>query len=111
MKSYLFLKKLLTKSKYYCIIKRTCVFVSTKSDKEEVLMFENVKQFLIDELRVKPEDITMEAELAGDLGINSLELAELVLACEEKFNVVIDDEDLHHFTTVGDIVTYLENNQ
>ena len=74
-------------------------------------MFENVKQFLVDELRVKPEDITMEAELAGDLGINSLELAELVLACEEKFNVVIDDEDLHQFSTVGDIVTYLENNQ
>ena len=58
-------------------------------------MFENVKQFLVDELRVKAEDVTPEAELAGDLGINSLELAELVLACEEKFNVVIDDEDLH----------------
>jgi acyl carrier protein len=78
---------------------------------DESFMFENVKQFLVDELRVKAEDITMEAELAGDLGINSLELAELVLACEEKFNVVIDDEDLHHFTTVGDVVTYLENNQ
>jgi acyl carrier protein len=74
-------------------------------------MFENVKQFLVDELRVKADDITMEAELAGDLGINSLELAELVLACEEKFNVVIDDEDLHHFTTVGDVVNYLEAHQ
>ena len=83
--------------------------ILNKEDKS--FMFENVKQFLVDELRVKAEDITMEAELAGDLGINSLELAELVLACEEKFNVVIDDEDLHHFTTVGDVVTYLENNQ
>lgn len=71
-------------------------------------MFENVKQFLVDELRVKAEDITEDAELAGDLGINSLELAELVLACEEKFNVVIDDDDLHNFNTVGDIVKYLE---
>ena len=71
-------------------------------------MFENVKQFLVDELRVKAEDVSMEAELAGDLGINSLELAELVLACEEKFNVVIDDEDLHNFNTVGDVVRYLE---
>ena len=77
-------------------------------NKEEKSVFENVKQFLVDELRVKAEDITLEAELAGDLGINSLELAELVLACEEKFNVVIDDEDLHHFTTVGDVVEYLE---
>ena len=74
-------------------------------------MFENVKQFLVDELRVNADEVTMEAELAGDLGINSLELAELVLACEEKFNVVIDDEELHHFNTVGDVVNYLEANQ
>lgn len=73
-------------------------------------MFENVKQFLVDELRVKAEDITMEAELAGDLGINSLELADLVFVCEEKFNIEIEDEDLHNFTTVGDVVRYLENN-
>ena len=71
-------------------------------------MFENVKQFLVDELRVKPEDVTMEAELAGDLGINSLELADLVYLCEERFNVIIDDEDLHNFNTVGDVVSYLE---
>ncbi len=74
-------------------------------------MFENVKQVLVDELRVKPEDVTAEAELAGDLGINSLELAELVLTCEEKFNVVIDDDDLHRFNTVGDVVAYLEERQ
>lgn len=73
-------------------------------------MFESVKQFLVDELRVNAEDVKMEAELAGDLGINSLELAELVLACEEKFNVVIDDDELHQFSTVGDIVNYLEAN-
>jgi len=74
-------------------------------------MFENVKQFLVDELRKKPEDVTMDAELVGDLGINSLELAELILVCEEKFNVQIDDDDLHRFNTVGDVVTYLEDNQ
>ena len=72
-------------------------------------MFENLKKFLIEELRVKPEDITMEAELSGDLGINSLELADLVYLCEEKFNVVIDDDDLHNFITVGDVVRYLES--
>lgn len=74
-------------------------------------MFESVKQFLVEELRKKPEDITMEAELVGDLGINSIELAELILVCEEKFNVQIDDDDLHRFNTVGDVVTYIENNQ
>lgn len=72
-------------------------------------MFENLKQFLVDELRVNPDAVTMEAELAADLGINSLELADLVYLCEERFNVVIDDEDLHNFTTVGDVVNYLES--
>ena len=71
-------------------------------------MFESVKQFLVEELRVNSDAIKPEAELAGDLGINSLELADLVYLCEEKFNIVIDDEDLHNFTTVGDIVAYLE---
>ena len=72
-------------------------------------MFENLKKFLVEELHVKADDVTMEAELSGDLGINSLELADLVYLCEEKFNVVIDDEDLHNFITVGDVVRYLES--
>ena len=41
-------------------------------------------------------------------GLTILELADLVYLCEEKFNVVIDDEDLHNFITVGDVVRYLE---
>ena len=74
-------------------------------------MFETLKKFLVEELRVNENDITMEAELVGDLGINSLELADLVYLCEEKFNVVIDDEDLHNFNTVGDVVRYIEEAQ
>ena len=71
-------------------------------------MFETLKKFLVDELHVNENDITMEAELSGDLGINSLELADLVYICEEKFNLEIADEDLHSFNTVGDVVRYLE---
>ena len=72
-------------------------------------MFEELKKFLVEELRLNEDDIKMDSELAGDLGINSLELADLVYACEEKFNVVIDDEELHNFNTVGDVVRYLES--
>ncbi len=72
-------------------------------------MFEELKKFLVEELRLNEADIKMESELAGDLGINSLELADLVYACEEKFDVVIDDEELHNFNTVGDVVRYLES--
>ena len=72
-------------------------------------MFETLKAYLVDELHVKADDVTMEAELINDLGFNSLELADMVMACEEKFDVVIDDEDLHGFVTIGDIVRYLES--
>ncbi|MFA5561328.1 MAG: acyl carrier protein [Eubacteriales bacterium] len=71
-------------------------------------MFEKVKKLLIDELNVEPGKVTLQAELANDLGVNSLELADLILLCEEKFNIIIDDEDLHTFITVGDVVKYLE---
>ena len=89
---------------YVCVV----IISTSEKTKRRVVMFENLKAFLVEELRVNPDDVTMEAELAGDLGINSLELADLVYLCEEKFNVVIDDEDLHQFNTVGDVVRYLE---
>ncbi len=71
-------------------------------------MFETLKDYLVKEFRLNPDDVTMDAELIGDLGINSLELADLILLCEDKFNVVIDDEEIRNFSTVGDVVRYLE---
>ena len=72
-------------------------------------MFETLKNFLADELQVNADDITMEAELSNDLGINSIELADLVMICEEKFGITIEDDDIRKFTTVGDVVNYLES--
>lgn len=72
-------------------------------------MFETLKKILIDEMQVDENDITMEAELTGDLGLNSIELANLVMTCEDKFGITIEDEDIHKFLTVGDVVNYLEN--
>lgn len=70
-------------------------------------MYEQFKAILVDELNVDPEIITLEAELTGDLGINSLELADLVLSCEDKLGVTIEDDQLSKFITVGDVVNYL----
>ena len=50
-------------------------------------MYETVKKLLVEELQIKEQDITPEAELSADLGINSIELANLVMLCEEKFGV------------------------
>ena len=51
---------------------------------------------------------TMDATLVDDLGINSIDQAELVLFCEENFNITVDDEEAQNFKTLGDIVRYLE---
>ncbi|MBQ2276926.1 MAG: acyl carrier protein [Clostridia bacterium] len=70
-------------------------------------MYEKVKELLVEELSIKAEDITPESELVSDLGINSLELADLVLLCEEKFDIEIGDDVIHKFITVGDVAEYL----
>lgn len=72
-------------------------------------MFETVKKILVDELQIDPSTITLESELSSDLGINSIELANLVMMCEDKFDITIDDEDIHRFLTVGDVVEFLES--
>ena len=73
-------------------------------------MFEKVKAILIDELQIDEADITLEAELSGDLGINSIELADLVMLCEDTFKIEIKDDDIPNLVTVGDVVAYLEKN-
>ena len=72
-------------------------------------MFEKFKNILVDELQIAEENITLDAELSSDLGINSIELADLVMICEEKFGITIQDDDIRKFTTVGDVVAYLES--
>ena len=74
-------------------------------------MYEKFVELLVEELQINRDDITMEAELSGDLGINSIELADLVMLCEDKFGIEIEDEDIHKFVTVEDVVSYLEANQ
>ena len=71
-------------------------------------MLEKVKELLVEELQVNPDDVTMDADLSKDLGINSIELADLIMLCEEKFNIEISEDDSNNFNTVGDVVNYLE---
>ena len=74
-------------------------------------MFEELKKILVEEFSIDEEKITLEAEFVNDLGINSLELADLVFICEDKFNVVFEEDDLHTFLTVGDVVNYLADRE
>lgn len=71
-------------------------------------MYEKFVRLLVDELQIDEADITMDAELSNDLGINSIELADLVMQCEDTFGIEIQDDDIRKFTTVGDVVEFLE---
>ncbi|MBE6638592.1 MAG: acyl carrier protein [Ruminococcaceae bacterium] len=71
-------------------------------------MFEQVKAIICSNFDVKEKDVKPGAELSKDLGINSLELADLVLACEEEFDIEIEDKAVKKLITVQDIVNYIE---
>lgn len=72
-------------------------------------MYEEVKKLLIEELQIDEKLITPTAELVGDLDINSIELADLVMICEEQFDIEMSEDDLAKLVTVGDVAEYLEN--
>ena len=72
-------------------------------------MFDKVKQLLVEELQIDESEITLDAELSRDLGINSIDLADLILRCEEQFDIEIPEDDANEFITVGDVVNYLES--
>ena len=67
-----------------------------------------VKEIIINELGVDPEKVTPEASFVEDLGADSLDTVELVMAFEEEFGVDIPDEDAEQMRTVGDAVKYLK---
>ena len=71
-------------------------------------MFEKLKDILVEEMSINPSDITLDEELVGDLDFNSLELADLVVLCEERFNVEFDYTALPNLVTIRDVVDYLE---
>jgi len=69
---------------------------------------EKVKSIISEQLGVKQEEVTPEASFIDDLGADSLDTVELVMALEEEFGIEIPDEDAEKITTVGDAVRYIE---
>ena len=67
-----------------------------------------VKEIIINELGVEPEKVTPEASFVEDLGADSLDTVELVMAFEEEFGIEIPDEDAENLQTVGDAIRYLK---
>jgi acyl carrier protein len=69
---------------------------------------EKIKSIIAEQLGVKVEEVTPQASFIDDLGADSLDTVELIMALEEEFNVEIPDEDAEKMTTVGDAIKYVE---
>ncbi len=70
---------------------------------------DRVKAIIAEQLGVKPEEVVPEASFIDDLGADSLDTVELIMALEEEFGVEIPDEDAEKMTTVGDAIKYVES--
>ena len=70
-------------------------------------IFDQLKEIMVDELGIDGSEIKPESVLLSDLDINSLELMNLVMVVEEKYNIFLDDERLRDIKTVGDVVSYV----
>ncbi len=73
-----------------------------------MVVFEKVKELIAEELGIEEDTITKESILSDDLGADSLDAIELIMAVEEAFDIEIADSDAQNMQTVMDIITYLE---
>ena len=72
-------------------------------------VFDDVRDVVVEQLSVAPEAVKLESKIIEDLGADSLDVVELVMALEEKFEVEIPDGDAEKLITINDVVTYIEN--
>jgi len=73
--------------------------------------FEKVKKIIVEQLGVEESEVTMEASITDDLGADSLDQVELVMAFETEFNIDIPDEEAEKIKTVGDAVTKIDSSE
>jgi acyl carrier protein len=75
---------------------------------DEKSIEEKVKDIIVEQLGVNPEQVTPQASFIEDLGADSLDIVELVMAFEEEFGVEVPDEDAEKLQTVGDVINYIK---
>ena len=72
-------------------------------------MFEQVKEILARQLRVSPDRVTLDAQIKKDLGADSVDILQLLMRPEDDYGIVIPDQELARFETVGDVVAFLDS--
>jgi acyl carrier protein len=78
---------------------------------QETSIEQRVKKIIVDQLGVKEDQVTVEAKFIEDLGADSLDTVELVMALEEEFGQEIPDEEAEKLQSVGDVIKYIEERQ
>lgn len=79
------------------------------AEQEEV--YSKLKEIIVEQLAVDPDDVSMEASFIDDLNADSLDLVELIMEIEEKFGIQVPDDAAEKIKTVGDAVSYIQENQ
>lgn len=74
-------------------------------------IIDKIKSIIVEQLGVEEDDIKMESSFVDDLGADSLDIVELVMALEEEFDLEIPDEDAEKIRTVGEAVKYIQEHQ
>jgi acyl carrier protein len=74
-------------------------------------MFDKIKAIIVDQLGVEDEEVTPEASFIEDLGADSLDIVELIMALEEEFEIEVPDEDAEKLMTVGDAIDYIKEHK
>ncbi len=75
------------------------------------MVFEKVKNILANQLKADEDSITMETDIAQDLGADSIDVVELIMSLEDEFGIQVPDEKIEDIKTVGDIVNYIQDEQ
>ena len=74
------------------------------------MIFEKLKEIIIDQLDVDESEVTLSADIQSDLGADSLDVVDLIMSLEDEFEMEIPDEAVENIKTVGDIINYIEDN-
>lgn len=75
------------------------------------MIFEKVQEKVAEQLGIEADEVLMESSFIDDLGADSLDIVELLMALEEEFDIEIPDEEAEKLSTVGDVVDYIKNNK
>ena len=75
------------------------------------MILEQVKKIIEEQLGIDPSEISEESSFLEDLGADSLDIVELIMAFESEFDMEIDDDEVENISTVGDVINYIKSHQ